>query len=257
MRTVFFGNGDVGLAIARQLRDAGDEVVAAVLHPADRARRAAEIADALALPADRVLDGARLREPASVATLRALEPEIGVSAMFGYLLRRDVLELFPRGCVNLHPALLPYNRGAHPNVWSIVDGTPAGVTLHYVDEGVDTGDVVAQRAVPVDAADTGASLYRRLESACEALFAEAWPCVRAGAAPRTPQRAGDGTAHRVADLARLDEIDLDRRYTGRELIDLLRARTFPPHRGAFFRDGARRVYLHLALAAEEADGPCP
>src|SRR5207248_7068189 len=139
------------------------------------------------------------------------------------------------------------------NVWSIVDGTPAGVTLHYIDEHVDTGDIIAQREVLVDAADTGGTLYNKLERAAEALFCETWPLVRSGKAPRIPQGSG-GTYHRVRDVEAIDEIDLDRPYKAGDLINILRARSFPPHRGAYFRDGNRKVYIEVSLISEQGGG---
>jgi methionyl-tRNA formyltransferase len=210
-------------------------------------RHGDEILALLGLPDARVFDGSRLAEPEVLASIEALRPEIGVSILFGYLLRRPMLDLLPAGCVNLHPALLPYNRGAYPNVWSIVDQTPAGATLHYVDEGVDTGDIITQRAVEVDVTDTGATLYARLEKAALELFRETWPLLSSGEAGRTPQNHGDGTSHRVRDVETIDEISLDQMYTARSIIDLLRARTFPPHRGAYFRHGGGKVYLELNL----------
>src|SRR5581483_3200217 len=170
-----------------------------------------------------------LARPETIAGLRDLKPDLGLSVFFGYILRAPVLEMFPAGCLNVHPGLLPYNRGTYPNVWSIVEGTPAGVTLHYVDEGVDTGDIVAQREVAVEPTDTGATLYAKLEEACLETFAAAWPAIAAGTAPRRPQPAAPGTTHRRADVERIDRIELDRHYPARELIDVLRARTFPPY----------------------------
>ena len=191
-----------------------------------------------------------VEEPATRDAIGALNAEMGISVLFGYILRRSILDLFTRECINIHPALLPYNRGAYPNVWSIVDGTPAGVTLHYIDEHVDTGDIIAQREVLVDAADTGGTLYGKLERAAEALFCETWPLVRSGKAPRIPQGSG-GTYHRVRDAELIDEIDLDRPYKAGDLINILRARSFPPHRGAYFRDGNRKVYIELSLISEQ------
>ena len=81
------------------------------------------------------------------------------------------------------------------------------------------------------------------------MFDEAWPLVRAGRAPRRPQPAG-GTVHRVADLARLDAIDPDGTYTGRALVDLLRARTFAPFPGVRYTDGGRTLSLRLELEAD-------
>jgi methionyl-tRNA formyltransferase len=250
MRILFLGNNRVACEIAAWLRAQGEEIVGLVLHPEGRRKFGDEIIQAAGVPRERVFDGARLREPETLAAIRALEPEIGLSVLFGYIVRPEFLALLPAGCVNLHPSLLPYNRGAYPNVWSIVEGTPAGVTLHYIDPGVDTGDIIAQQEVAVEPVDTSATLYEKLERASVELFQATWPAIRAGAAPRTPQPAG-GTSHRVRDVERIDEIRLDETYTGRELIDRLRGRTFPPYKGAYFKADDRKVYLRLELTYED------
>ncbi len=146
---------------------------------------------------------------------------------------------------------MPFNRGAHPNVWSIVEDTPAGVTLHYIDEGVDTGDTIAQRRVPIEPIDTGETLYRKLEKACVGLFKEVWPLIRCGKAERIPQRQTGGTFHRIRDTERIDQIDLDSPYTARELINIIRARTFAPYPGAYFCHEGRKAYMRLQLFYED------
>ena len=75
-----------------------------------------------------IFDGSRLRQTEVLQAIKALQPDIGLSVLFGYILRPECLDLFPAGVVNLHPAYLPFNRGVYPNVWSIVEGTPSGVT---------------------------------------------------------------------------------------------------------------------------------
>jgi methionyl-tRNA formyltransferase len=247
MRIVYLANNRVGLGAVELLRRDGTEIAGLVVHPEGREKHRAEIVRAAGVPADRIFDAATLRDPAVLARIAALGADLALSVYFGYLLRPEFLALFG-SVLNLHPALLPYNRGAHPNVWSIVDGTPAGVTLHHVDPGVDTGDIVAQAEITVEPIDTAETLYARLEAASLALLAATWPAIRAGTATRRPQPAGHGSSHRVRDLASLDRIDLDRRTTARELIDLLRARTFPPHPGAYIEVDGKRVYLRLELA---------
>jgi len=93
------------------------------------------------------------------------QPAFLVSVGFDHLVPTETLSIPSEGAVNLHPSLLPYNRGKSPNVWTIVDGTPAGVSLHYMDAEFDTGEAIAQRAVETDFADTGKDLHRRLEEA--------------------------------------------------------------------------------------------
>lgn len=254
MRIFFLGNNYLGWKTLECLRAAGESIVALALHPPHSRKFGEEILNAAGLAESAVFAGDRLRESEILERIAACKPDLGVSVMFGHILRREFLQLFPRGVINLHPGLLPYNRGAYPNVWSIVDGTPAGVTLHCVDEGVDTGPILAQRPVAVEAIDTGESLYRKLEAAALDLFRDTWPAIRDGQIRPTPQ-AESGTSHRTADVATIDRIDLDREYAAGDLIDVLRARTFPPYRGAYFEMDGRRVYVRVSLEYDQPTDP--
>lgn len=256
MKILYLGNNRVGLDVLRHLKSIGEDVVGLVIHEQPRQKFVREMLDVARLPEDAVFCGSTLGDPRTLERIRALGAEIGISVLFDYILKPECIEAFPSGVVNLHPAYLPYNRGQYPNVWSIVEGTPAGVTLHYIDAGIDTGDVIVQRRVPVEAHDTGKTLYRKLERACVRLFKETWPKLRAGRAERIPQNKAAGTCHRTRDVERIDEIDLDRLYTARELIDILRARTFPPYAGTYFRADGGKIHLRLQLTreAETEDG---
>jgi methionyl-tRNA formyltransferase len=251
MRILYLGNNWVGWRVLRWLKEQGEEIVGLVIHPAPRQKYVGEMLEIAALPSDRVFDGSQLRQRQVLESIRALGPDIGISILFGYILKPVFLDMFHYGVINLHPAFLPHNRGAYPNVWSIVEGTPAGATLHYIDVGVDTGDIIAQQQVPVDLTDTGGALYHKLERACVELFKETWPLIRHGQAPRISQDRTAGTYHRTQDVESIDHIDLDRSYTARELIDVIRARTFPPYPGAYFVHQGRRVYVRLQLLYEQ------
>lgn len=251
MRILFLGNNRTALKVLRWLMGEGEEIVGLVLHPEAKRRCGEELLSTAVLPSECHFDGSRLKEPGVLERIRALEPEIALSVLFGCILRPPFLEIFPRGVLNLHPSYLPYNRGQYPNVWSIVEGTPAGVSLHYIDSGIDTGDVVARTAVEVRPTDTGETLYRRLESEMVNIFKETWPSVRRGDAPRKAQGPGAGTYHRTGDVEAIDEIDLDATYRAGDLINLLRARTFPPYPGAYFRTEEGKVFLRLQLLREE------
>ncbi len=244
MRLICLVNNYLGWKALEFLRGKA-EVVAVVIHPPERAKFQGEIAACAQSAGAKVLTVRDLGDPTAFAKLGDLRPEMGISVMYGYLLKRNFLEIIPHGCLNLHPGYLPYNRGAHPNVWSIIDKTPAGVTLHYIDEGIDTGDLVQQKAVSVCPSDTGESLYHKLEAAALELLQEAWPAVERGEVARTAQPRDQGTFHKQADLTRIDEIDLEQSYRAQDLLDLLRARTFPPYPGAFFRHNGRKVHVRV------------
>lgn len=256
MRVVAFVNGRVGRDVVRCL--AGDEradLEGLVVHPPGERSYGSEILAAAGLPDERVVEAPAVKSERGRSWVREVGADVGVSAFFGYVLPPEVLELFPEGAVNLHPAYLPYNRGTYPNVWSIVEQTPAGVSLHYMDEGVDTGSVLARRRVTKEPWDTGATLYRRLEDACVRLFEDAWPEFLKGRLEPEPQDPDAGTHHVRADVEEIDRIDLDGTYRARTLIDRLRARTFPPHECCYFEEEGHRIYMRLHLWPEEEYPP--
>ncbi len=250
MRILFLGTNWLGWQILRRLKEQGEQIVGLVVHPPNKRKFGDEIIDCAQLRPQHVFDGSQLRGPETLSSIRELEPDIGISVMFGYILRPEFIAICPRGIINLHPAYLPYNRGAYPNVWSIIDRTPAGVTLHYIDAGIDTGDIIAGQEVPIEPIDMGETLYRKLELASIELFEDVWPTIRSGRAPRIPQPQ-EGTYHRIKDVDEIDRIDLNRRYKAGELIDILRARTFPPYPGAYFLHDGRKVYVRLQLLYED------
>jgi len=251
MRILYLGNSWVGWQVLDWLKSRGEDIVGLVVHPETKAKCRQEILRAVDVDSVGVWDATGLRRPKTLEEINAVRPQIGVSVFFGYILRRGLLDLLPQGCINVHPALLPYNRGAYPNVWSIIDGTPAGVTIHYIDEGVDTGDIIAQESVPVELTATGETLYRKLELACVELFKQIWPAVRAGGHTRVPQRDLEGTHHRTRDVDAIDCIDLDQTCRAGHLVNILRARTFPPHPGVYFVHNGKKIYLRLHLVQEE------
>jgi methionyl-tRNA formyltransferase len=254
MRILYMANNRLGWKVLEWLRRQPEaELVALAVHPPDRRLFGDEILADCGLDEEDIFDASQLESPGVLERIAALEPELGVSVLLGYILRPRLLGLLPSGCVNLHPSLLPHNRGAHSNVWAIVDGTPAGASLHWIDAGVDTGDLIAQREVEVEPIDTGKSLYHKLERAGLTLFQECWPALAAGNAPRRPQPSGAGSSHRRRDLESLDEIHLDEPTTARRVIDTLRARTFPPYPGAYFVQDGRKVFLRLELSYDDDD----
>jgi methionyl-tRNA formyltransferase len=230
-----------------------ETIVGLVLHSPEKNKYRDEIVETADLHAAQIFPGASLRDASVIEAIRELKPDIAVSVLFGYILHPSLIQLFPKGCINLHPSLLPYNRGSHPNVWSILEGTPAGVTLHYIDAGIDTGDIIAQLDVTVTEIDTGATLHKRLELSALELFSQTWPAIRSNQNSRRAQVQDAGTRHRVRDLEKVDEIDPEATYKAKDLINLLRARTFPPYPGAYFRSGGRKVYLRLDLAYGPAE----
>lgn len=195
----------------------------------------------------------------------AWQADLGVSVQYRRILPETEIRRYPRGVVNLHTGYLPFNRGAMPNVWPIIDHTPAGVTLHYLNAGVDTGPIVDRRKVDVLPTDTGETLYRRLEAAAFDLFVDAWPrMVRPVPPCGVYQDPLIGTTHRSHDVRDIDRLyslkaggramSWDDQFT-REVIELLRARTFTGYPGCYFvTEAGRRVYVRVSLEDGGSDG---
>lgn len=179
--------------------------------------------------------------------IESIQPDYIVSCGYRHIVPRSILGLPTEGCLNLHPSLLPFNRGANPNVWSIVDGTPAGVTLHYMDEGIDTGEIVAQREVEQTFVDTGKSLYERLEDALVSLFQQEWPNIEAGTASSETQAADVGTSHRTAEFNQLCQLNPDREIQIKPFLDRLRALTFPPYDNARIDVDGETYYIDVDI----------
>lgn len=250
MKFLFLGNNLLGLNVLNWLISQGEIPKGVVVPSPPKARMIEDIIQVARDHDIEVFDGSLLDTPEVLNRIRSLGCTLAVSVLFAHILRRNFIELFPDGCVNLHPSYLPYNRGNNPNVWSIVDETPAGVTLHYIDEGVDSGDIIAQKEVVIEPWDTGKTLYHKLENAALELFVQTWPRLREGRVSRRPQNLNVGSCHLFRELQNIDHIDLDRCYRARDLINILRARTFPPYPGAFFLHNGKKIYMYLEFKKE-------
>lgn len=190
---------------------------------------------------------ALLTEREQLDVVHRLEPDVLVSVGFDHLVPAEVLAVPSDGTVNLHPSLLPYNRGKSPNVWPIVEGTPAGVTLHYMDEEFDTGDIIAQREVQVDFGDTGKDLHERLEHEQFDLFTETWPDIETGDVETSPQDPDRGNYHSTADFLELCELDPAEEVRTEELLNRLRALTFPPFDNAHLEIDGETYYVDVDI----------
>ncbi|MFW7343411.1 formyltransferase family protein [Pollutimonas sp. H1-120] len=123
-----------------------------------------------------------------------------VSYGYRYILKKSIIESSNAPIINLHISYLPWNRGAHPNFWSFFDCTPSGVSIHLIDEGVDTGPILYQRYVNFTKEQTTFSqTYKKLHIEIEALFKECIEEIIEGTYTTTPQRR-KGTYHTVGDL---------------------------------------------------------
>ncbi len=239
MQVALFAHGNVGLAIAEFLINRyRDDVVAVVVMSDDAISRLA------------VAAGLRVihftSEKQILSDLPA-EFDLGVLAWWPKIIRKPLLDIAKSGFINTHPSLLPFNRGKNYNFWALVENTPFGVTLHKVDGGIDTGDIIAQQPIAYDWTDTGKTLYQKAQSAMVELFERTWPTIHSGSFLEVPQRDELATFHRAAELEVASKIVLDQQYRADELLNLLRARTFHPHPGCWFEVDGQRYEISIEI----------
>lgn len=140
--------------------------------------------------------------PISVEYCMREEPDYLVSYGYRHILSQDVIEFFAGKAINLHISILPFCRGAHPVFWSIVEGNPLGVTIHMLDAGLDTGNILFQQVTPfcLEDGDSFASLYKKLCGSIELLFGHNWKYLRTGECSGWKQQ-GFPTIHRSKELS--------------------------------------------------------
>jgi methionyl-tRNA formyltransferase len=257
MRVLFIGTGEIGVPVLRSLLQSEEHELVGVVtqpdKPVGRAQRieAPPIKAALGHSKVPVLQPARIKSGEAVAEIRALGPDVIVVMAYGQILPRAVLEIPPIACLNLHASLLPRHRGAAPIQAAIVAGDcETGISVMYMDEGLDTGDVLLQKRLAIAANETGGSLHDRLAQIAPDAFHEALALLQAGIAPRVPQ---DSSAATYAPKLEREHGRIDWSEPA-ALIDR-KIRAFNPWPGAYavLQDAAgaeRKLKVHRASVTD-------
>lgn len=163
-------------------------------------------------------------------------PDLGILVWWPALIPRAVIESTRLGFVNTHPSYLPHNRGKHYNFWAIVEQAPFGVSLHFVDDGIDSGAVIARKEIQYDWEDDGGTLYQKAQKGMLELLMARYPRIREFDISAESQDPDSGSIHFASELETASRIDIDAQYVARDLFNRLRARTFPGHPACSFSD---------------------
>lgn len=253
MRLVFMGTPAFAVPSLEAVLAAGHEVAAVVTQP-DRpkgrggrlqASPVKQTALAHGLP---VLQPERVRRPAAVAELAALGADCFVVVAFGQILPRAVLEQPRFGCINVHASLLPRYRGAAPIHWAVMNGeSETGITTMWMDEGLDTGDMLLKTRLPIGPDETTGELHDRLAAAGAELLVASLALIEQGKAPREPQNDGDAT---YAPLLRPEHERIDWTRSAHAVHNQIRG--LCPWPGAYTASPAGRLKV---WQSRRGDGP--
>lgn len=187
------GTPDFSVPVLDALIEAGHEIAGVVTQPDKPKGRGKAVA--MTPVKEKALEHGlsvyqplKVRTPEFVQVLRELKPDVMVVVAFGQILTKEVLDIPPLGCVNVHASLLPKYRGAAPIQWAVIDGEKeTGVTTMMMDEGIDTGDMLEKEIVPIEDEETGDSLHDKLMAAGARLIVSTLKKIQDGTIERTPQ----------------------------------------------------------------------
>jgi len=248
MRMVFIGAGEIGVPTLQALLKSEHEVVGVVTQsdkPVGRAQLVEPPAIKKAVAATKipVLQPARIKDRQAIEKIRVLKSDVIVVMAYGQILARDVLEVPKTACLNLHASLLPRWRGAAPIQAAIAAGDrKTGITVMFMDEGLDTGDILLQRSVEILPSDTGGSLRDRLAKVAPEPLLESLELLAKGRAPRTPQ---DNSFATYAPKLKREDGRIDWSEPA-EAIER-RIRAFDPWPGVFMKFDERNLKIFSAV----------
>ncbi len=253
MRVVFLGTPEFGVPSLKALVEAGYEVVGVFTQPDKPKGRGNKMlpspvkqqALAYGIP---VFQPVKIRVD-GVEDLRALKPDLCVTAAFGQILSQEILDIPAIGTVNVHSSLLPKYRGSAPVNWAVIQGeTVSGVTTMMTDKGLDTGDILLQREIAIDKGETAEALVGRMAPIGAELLIETIRLIEAGNCPRRPQNEAESS---YFPMLKKEMGEIDWRMSAMRIVNLVRGLT--PWPGCFFTWGDGEQIK--VWQAEETENP--
>jgi methionyl-tRNA formyltransferase len=251
MRIVFMGTPEFAVPSLEALLESSDEVVGIVTQPdRPKGRGRALTPSPVKLVAQRehlpLLQPTRMKDPKFLEFLAAWNPDLIAVAAFGRILPPAILSMPLKGCINVHASLLPKYRGAGPIHWAIINGeTETGITTMLMDEGMDTGAMLLQEAIPIKPDDTAGTLSPRLAEVGGRLLVQTLAQLRAGTARPRPQDHNTAT---MAPLLKKEDGLIDWTMSASAIVNRIRGLT--PWPGAYTFCGTERWVISRAKALD-------
>jgi len=248
MKIALFACDKVGFEITKFLADCQETLGCLVLDSKDRNQYNRQIIEASVRDSNlTIFYSDEIYNSHVINEIHKLKLDIGILAWWPYILEQEIILIPKQGFINLHPSLLPYNRGKDPNFWNLLEGSPFGVSIHFVDPFIDSGDIIFQSPIEKTWEDTGQTLYNKATKEIVDLFKNNFHIIKSGKLRRKPQQKNVGSLHFRKEIEAASRIDLDKKYKARDLLNIIRARTFFPHPGAWFIDDGERYEVRIDI----------
>ena len=237
-----FADNEVGVAVVHFILTNYEDDIKYIICTDKNSKVYSEFKDRLDLV---LLTSDNLKTSSVINSLKTLD--YFILAWWPHIIKNPLLSLPKKGIINFHPSLLPYNRGKHYNFWTIVEGSPFGVSLQFIDNTIDGGDIIFQKTMSKDWTDTGRSLYFKAQTAMLELFIDSYHKIRNGNYERKKQDLTKGSFHLANELENACFIDLNKDYKAADLLNIIRAKTFKPHSGAWFMENDIRYEVLIEI----------
>ncbi len=252
-KVIFAGDRDLAVDVLKFILESGVRPLALMVPDRGKASHAEDLISLCShLDKSHIIEGAGFKSPEGINFLSSLDADYIVSIHYPYIYPAEVLRVPKYGAMNLHPAYLPFTRGWHTSSWAIWDEVPFGATLHFMNEGLDTGDIIHQKELEVLPEDTADSAYKKAKQLELEVFKEAWPSIVSGDYQLKVQSAASGTFHKKKDLSAIQKIDLEEFVKAKDLIKKIRALTTNNiEEGAYFESGGQKYRLQIRIKKED------
>tara|TARA_Y100000741_G_scaffold207792_1_gene158168 strand:- start:877 stop:1632 length:756 start_codon:yes stop_codon:yes gene_type:complete len=241
-KIVVFADSDVGLEITKFLvKDFYEDIAHVVLTSHDSIIK--EICNESAIDVS-VYGSDKYNEFIKNTTF-----DVGFLIWWPKIISEELINKAKFGFINTHPSFLPFSRGKHYNFWTLVEETKFGVTLHYVNKGIDSGDIIYQKRINYDWLDNGESLFNKAKTEMINMFKEFYPLFRNDKLSAKKQNLKEGSYHHSSEIEKISELDLDKSYKLRNILNLLRGRTFNGHPACSFydRESLKSYYVRVSI----------
>lgn len=257
-KIVFMGTPDFSVPVLRSVIDAGYEVIGVVTQP-DRpvGRKRVLTPPPVKVEAEKhgipVLQPEKIRKREDLDQVLSLKPDLVITAAFGQILPKELLDAPPLGCINVHASLLPELRGGAPIHYSIIQGKEkTGITIMYMAEKLDAGDILTQIEVPISETDTVGTLHDKLSEAGSKLLLETLPKLIKGELKSIPQNESEAT---FAYNIKREEEKVDWSKTGEEIYNHIRGMNPWPVAYTTFSDSVMKLWWTTKVKSSKKGEP--
>jgi methionyl-tRNA formyltransferase len=200
------------------------------------------------LPLIKYLAWSDKKEKKIIDLIKHLEPKLIFLLWWPKIISKRFIKSINSNFINIHPSYLPHFKGKDPNFWSMISNGPFGVSIHYVNEKIDSGPIILRKKISgLDMTNDAEDLYKFSKKELILLFKKKYKILRNTKKKLKTFKNTPTTVNYRKDMIKKSKIDLKKRYTGEYLINLLRAKTFSPHKGVLFKKNKKTYQARIKI----------